>query len=350
MSVNDKNKFKILWNSNAVHAPTGYGVQTANIVFRVKAKGYDIRVAANYGLEAAALGFNGVIQYPKLFSQFGEDALQLIMANRKPDIFITLYDIWIGNRSPMLGKDWFSKLHPRWIPWIPIDHYPIPDPVAAQAKLAFRPVAMSEFGLKELKRIGLDKAILIPHGVETITYKPKPKKESRAWLEKHTMPLMPSKSKVQYAENDFVIGLNCANKDPIRKDYGRMFTAFQIFLDQNPDAKKDAKFNIHSWIKFPGGFDLIALANKLGISQYMKCTFPYDMYCAMTPESMATMYNGLDVFINLARGGGFEIPIIEAEACGTPVIATDYTAMTELVKGHGWLIPAYAGDIKCPPL
>ena len=42
MSVNDKSKFKILWNSNAIHAPTGYGVQTANVVFRLKATIFEL--------------------------------------------------------------------------------------------------------------------------------------------------------------------------------------------------------------------------------------------------------------------------------------------------------------------
>jgi glycosyltransferase involved in cell wall biosynthesis len=31
------------------------------------------------------------------------------------------------------------------------------------------------------------------------------------------------------------------------------------------------------------------------------------------------------------------VPIVEAQACGTPVIATDWTAMPELV-GAGWLV------------
>ena len=34
---------------------------------------------------------------------------------------------------------------------------------------------------------------------------------------------------------------------------------------------------------------------------------------------------------------GFGIPIIEAQACGTPVIVTDSTAMPELL-GDGWLV------------
>jgi glycosyltransferase involved in cell wall biosynthesis len=36
-------------------------------------------------------------------------------------------------------------------------------------------------------------------------------------------------------------------------------------------------------------------------------------------------------------GEGFGVPIIEAQACGTPVIVTDWTSMPELV-GAGWAV------------
>ena len=36
-------------------------------------------------------------------------------------------------------------------------------------------------------------------------------------------------------------------------------------------------------------------------------------------------------------GEGFGIPIVEAQACGLPVIASDHSAMTELTHA-GWLV------------
>jgi len=39
----------------------------------------------------------------------------------------------------------------------------------------------------------------------------------------------------------------------------------------------------------------------------------------------------------VSRGEGFGIPVIEAQACGVPVIVSDWTAQPELV-GDGWVV------------
>jgi len=344
----EKQNFKIAWNSNAPHAPTGYGQVTSNVCYRLLRKGYNVRVISNYGLEGASLGFNELIVYPKLFAPFGEDAVQLVCQNWRPDVLVTLYDVWIGANSDALKlKNWMAALHNRWVAYAPVDHYPIPDPVADQARLAYKVVAMSKFAQREYTRSRI-KSTFIPHGVDTKVFRPlKKKDENKKWLEKHSASCN-MKKPAKIDEDSFVVGINAANKDPFRKDFGRMFTAFQIFLDNNPDARKDTRFYAHSWMSFPGGFGLKHLARKLGIEEYCKHTFRYDMYCSLPPDRMNQIYNAFDVFLNLSRGEGFGIPVLEAQSCGVPVIATDYTAMTELVKGHGWLIPPFAGDVECP--
>jgi glycosyltransferase involved in cell wall biosynthesis len=45
---------------------------------------------------------------------------------------------------------------------------------------------------------------------------------------------------------------------------------------------------------------------------------------------MAHLYNSLDVLMNASSGEGFGVPIIEAQACGVPVLTHNATSMTEL--------------------
>ena len=48
------------------------------------------------------------------------------------------------------------------------------------------------------------------------------------------------------------------------------------------------------------------------------------------PEELAEWYGMLDVLSACAFGEGFGIPIMEAQACGTPVITTAASSMSEL--------------------
>ena len=49
-------------------------------------------------------------------------------------------------------------------------------------------------------------------------------------------------------------------------------------------------------------------------------------------KMMARLYTTFDVLLNPAMGEGFGMPIMEAQACGVPVIVTDFSAMKEVVR------------------
>ena len=336
---NQVNKLKVLWWANADWCPTGYGVGTRGVLNRIKDK-FDVRLLCFWGLDGKAFYVNEYLRYPKLFSPLGDDAADLIVQNWKPDCLITFFDIWIADMTDAQGRDFFLDIHDKWIPWIPVDHDPSPLGTNNQARKAFHAVAMSRFGQEALAREGID-STLIPLGADTSVFRPvkdeEEKHSDREFALKQTVP-MTKGNEAPWNPDDFIIGVNAAPKDPVRKNFVGMFDAFKIFLEQNPDARKDARMHLHTWKNFPGGWPLGFLGKERGIDALCRFTHPYAMYCGLNEEAMGRMTRSWDVLLNIATREGFGIPIAEANASGVPPIVTNFTAMPELAEGHGWVI------------
>jgi len=344
IAPNSKN-FKVLWWANAHFVGTGYGVGTAGVIFDLL-KHYHVRNLAFYGLEGKALGFNELITYPKRFCPFGSDAAKLLCSRWNPDVLVTLFDIWVDESGSRVGgPGWLSGMHPRWVPIIPVDHDPIPPPVLAPARKAYKPVAMSRFGQRQLELNGVN-STYIPHGVDTSLFTPSlDKVDAGKHLHDISVPLVQRKEE-PWPEDVFIIGKVAANKDTKRKGFDVDAQALRIFFDNNPDAKKDARVFMHTLPRFPGGMNIDHWYDLCGVSQYVRVIDEFFWYQGLTYPDMAKLYSGFDVLLNASRAEGFGIPIIEAASTGVPTIATDFTAMTELVKGHGWLVEKYTRDLS----
>jgi alpha-1,3-rhamnosyl/mannosyltransferase len=50
----------------------------------------------------------------------------------------------------------------------------------------------------------------------------------------------------------------------------------------------------------------------------------------VTQEQLVALYNGATLFIFPSFGEGFGIPVLEAMACGTPVLCSNATALPEV--------------------
>lgn len=54
---------------------------------------------------------------------------------------------------------------------------------------------------------------------------------------------------------------------------------------------------------------------------------------------LAAVYRGADAFLMPSRAEGFGLPLLEAMACGTPVVSYDNTCLAEVVGDAGTLVP-----------
>jgi glycosyltransferase involved in cell wall biosynthesis len=87
------------------------------------------------------------------------------------------------------------------------------------------------------------------------------------------------------------------------------------------------------------GINLRELAEDCGIPEgNIEFTDGYTLRVGLPDHRMAQLYSAFDVLLAASYGEGFGIPVVEAQACGTPVIVSDFTAQPELC-GAGWKIP-----------
>lgn len=296
---------RILWSSNAPWANTGYGNQTKVFTTRLKAAGHEVAISALYGLEGGVLSYHGMPVYPHgpRADMHGMDVLAPHAIMHAADIAITLYDTWV------IRPETFGSV--KWIPWMPVDHEPLSPLIADIVSKAYKRIVYSRFGEKMLHDAGLD-CYYIPHGVDTKIFHPMDKNAARASL--------------GWPVDKFIFGVVAANKDfPSRKAWPQILEAFAEIAKVRDDVF------LYTHTNEFGGVNIREIAEGLGIASkiIMVPQQHYGLY-QLNENYMANMYNAIDVLVNPATGEGFGIPIVEAQACGTPVVVGGWTAMTEL--------------------
>lgn len=164
-------------------------------------------------------------------------------------------------------------------------------------------------------------------------------------------------------------GLNLADKNIIgtvmrnqkRKLFPELFKAFSEFIEEYDD--KNTLLYCHT--SFPDlGWDIPKLLLKYGISSRVlftyKCKNCGDVSPMFFSDAVSTckkckqnscglvsvqngvdnkalnlIYNSFDLYIQLATNEGFGMPLLEAAKCGVPCMATDYSAMSSIIRKIG---------------
>lgn len=313
-----KHKLRILWSSNAMHVGSGYGMQSAEIVPRIHKEGYEIACNDFFGLVGGKVTIDDILHYPVINHAYGSDGMVLHAKDFKADVVFSLMDSWV------LHPDDLKQVN-RWIPLAPVDYVPTPVNILQNLRLANRIISYSKFGYKMLQDSGLY-STYIPHTVDTKIFKPMDKKERK---KKTNLPI-----------DSFLVGMVAANKDFFsRKAFEESLLAFKEFLKVEPKAL----LYIHSNPDFPNGFPFGKFAQDIGIKERLIVPDIYTMNFNTGKEEMAKIYNNFDVLLAPSKTEGFCVPIIEAQACGVPVITQDWNSMSELIipEKTGFLVSSY---------
>lgn len=313
---------KLLWHSNAPWSTTGYGTQTGLFAPLLKTElGHDVAISAFWGLGGKPLEWNDGIKIYPSDDAWGNRWLPVFAADHGAgDPFavtvITLMDVWVLTAHTLLKDLNLAS-------WVPVDHEPAPPRVVDFfRKTGSIPIAMSKFGERMLQEERLD-PLYVPHGVDTELFRPLDQAQVREQL--------------GIPADVFVVGMVAANKgnSPPRKAFPQVFEAFAAFHKEHPDSL----LYLHT-LRRQGQSDLNlpAVMAQCGVPpDSVMFTPEFALALGVDADRLVEVYACFDVLANPSYGEGFGIPIIDAQACGVPVIVNDFSSMPELC-GAGWLV------------
>jgi glycosyltransferase involved in cell wall biosynthesis len=269
-------------------------------------------ITAFWGLQGGRLDWQGIPVFSGAFDPHGQDIMGYYANATNSDILLTLYDTWV------LDLDNPNLEGIPFVPWFPVDHEPMPEAVYERIKRAMVAIAYSKSGVAEAKDRGID-VEYVPHGVDTELFKPKMREIAR--------------KQIGLPQDCFIASIVAMNKGiPPRKAWPQQLQAFSEFYKKHPDSR----LYLHTLMTPEvGGYNLWELAHSLGIQDAIIVPEQFQYIAGYPPEFIADIYNASDVLMSATMGEGFGIPILEAQACGTPVIVGGWTAMEELCFA-GW--------------
>lgn len=267
--------------------------------------GHEVIISTYWGIQGGATQWENITVLPGFGPNYCTSSLFNHAQHFNPDLIITLGDIWV--MDPHLLRQ-LPVAH-----WLPGDCRPMSladRNVAEQTGAEL--IAMSEFGWERFKTAG-HRALYVPHGIDTTVFRPL---DNVAELRESCG-----------VEDHFIIGLNQANNDAIRKAIPEQMLAFARFSKDHSDAL----LTLHTGIHQEGGQDLESVAENLGILDKVRIVDQYRYQSGMiTPQDLNEWYNVIDVLSATVYAEGFGLPIMEAQATGTPVITTNASSMTEV--------------------
>jgi hypothetical protein len=311
---------RILIHGAPPYATSGYGKYCKAVASALRDLGHDVAISMYAGVHEERI-WNGIQLLGTGGNNAGNGVIALNYRRWKSDCMIVITDPFV------LMPDQFKGL--TVFPWVPVDVEPLGvmdhmwlDQLAKIADV--HPIAMSEHAKKMMAAKDIE-SVYIPMATEL-----RPDEAAgRAWRDAKSIP-----------EDMFLIAKIGVNNEDDRKAYTVTLHAFSSFIHQKSMRGRKTGLYLHCQAQARKSPNLAHMAAGLGLKNHIAfCDEEMRSADVYDDDYLHGMYNAADVLDAVSKGEGFGVPIIEALACGTPVITSRNSACTEKISPEwGWLV------------
>lgn len=330
---------RILFVGDSPTVSTGFSIITREICGYLHSRGDEV-----HALGLSYFGDPHPYPYPiypctcplrKFRDPWGVMRLPYLMREVKPDIIILLNDPW-NLKEYLESIRRYEESHRVVLDQIPIVGYLAVDSLNTSARdFSLLPdyprpfnslylshlITWTEFGRDELIRGGWrGPSSIVPLGVDTSVFYPCDRRESRAVL-----GLDEAKTR-----DKFIVGVVGRNQTRKRLDLAIAYFAEWV----SKYSISNAVLFIHSAPSGENSTDIKSLVRYYGLqgngSEGSKVLLSEpEIGNGINLSLLRALYNSMDVLISASQAEGWNLPALEAMACGVPVILGDS-------GGHDW--------------
>ena len=372
MENENKEKIRVLWYGDSPVVNTGFGVVSKSIVERLAKTGkYHVTCV---GINDRATDPNHPLRHnpnvtcvpvPYLDRDpYGYEVLPQVMQQFKPDVVLALNDIWLLTGHPHhQNVDWFYQMCKQYVPqapiivYFPVDGEPFHPHWIQFCNQINRPVVYSDYGFRVVRDGGFSGDLrTIYHGADLSKFYPLPPHVKEAQRKEFGIP-----------DDYHLIGIVARNQP--RKNIPIAVRIIKMLKDGYVRCNKCKKIYCLEFSVCPicGATERVKGSEVEGIKKIatylhmnlddrrghkLRKVIPdeklsdivfnpsHEIATGVPIEKLNMIYNSFDVMFLPTTCEGYGLPIIESMAAGCPVIATDCTAISEMLRDNrGFLVP-----------
>lgn len=321
---------RILISGYCPHGKSGYGLQTKFLLDIFAKKGYDVGFVF---WDMKETDDHATMSYEDFSSRlFGKetseranvyiprrplshpenhywDDMQWAVKDFEPTYIVTIHDIWtIAPKTKPFDVPMYG--------WIPI-HY---DPPELQTIVNLRNYetiwSLSLWGKGILEKYHND-VMYIPHVIDDIYFD---------GIFSNVNRKSEIRKQIGISDHSYVILMVARNTEKSnRKGFDFALQAFNYYKKfKNPLA------HLHMHVNIKGAIDIQDMAKQLDIGAHITCSDQNTLgEYGFSSTYLRNLYLMSDVLLCTSAAEGFGLPVVEAQCCGLPVVATNCTAISE---------------------